>query len=72
MLGTICLAQPQPSETRSGNAAQSLKTFLLGYVRDDPDKTVEYLVAFVDLNGDGKREAIVYLNGPWVVWERRM
>jgi hypothetical protein len=62
LLGSLCLAQPQPS-ARSGDATQSLISFLQGYLRDDPDKTVQYLVAFVDLNGDGKREAIVYLMG---------
>ena len=43
----------------------SLKKFLQNY-DDGDDKTTRYLSAFVDLDGDGKNEAIVYLmGGPW-------
>jgi len=44
----------------------SLKLFLQNYLRkplSDDDKTIRYSVAFVDLNGDGKEEAIVYITG---------
>jgi len=40
----------------------SLKKFLQNY-DDGDDKTTRYLSAFVDLDGDGKNEAIVYLMG---------
>jgi len=52
-------AQPSSSE-------QSLKTILQGYVRaahSDDDKTTRYFDVFVDLNGDGRKEAIVYIVG---------
>jgi len=59
------LAQAQPTAAFS-SAEQPLKKFLQNYVKDphsDGDKTCRYLDAFVDLNGDGKQEAIVYLMG---------
>jgi hypothetical protein len=43
-----------------------LRIFLQKYVGDPPsewDKVMRYLNAWVDLNGDGKQEAIVYLLG---------
>jgi hypothetical protein len=46
----------------------SLRSFLQGYVREkglDDDRALTYSCAFVDLNGDGKEEAIVYLEGRW-------
>ena len=58
----ICLVHAQPSSA----AEQSLKKFLQDYVKDprlDDEKTIWYFDAFVDLNGDGKKEAIVYLIG---------
>jgi len=59
------LAQAQPAAAFS-SAEQPLKKFLQNYVKDphsDGDKTCRYLDAFVDLNGDGKQEAIVFLTG---------
>jgi hypothetical protein len=46
----------------------SLKAFLRGYLRTyaspmSDDKTARYSAAFVDLNGDGKQEVIVYVSG---------
>ncbi len=46
--------------------AVSLKRFLQNYVGNPPadsDKGMRYLDAWVDLNGDGKKEVIVYLLG---------
>lgn len=61
------LAQTQPA-VPSSSAKQSLKTFLQNYVKEkdsrfDDDKTTRYFDALVDLDGDGKKEAIVYLVG---------
>ncbi len=53
------LAQAQQA-VKSSSAEQSLKTFLQNYDHGD-DKTARYFHAFVDLDGDGKKEAIVYL-----------
>jgi hypothetical protein len=44
------------------SAERSLKKFLQNYDHGD-DKTARYFDAFVDLDGDGKKEAIVYLVG---------
>jgi hypothetical protein len=42
----------------------SLKKYLRNYLSDWPeDKTTRFIAAFVDLKGDGKQEAIVYLSG---------
>lgn len=52
----------------SGPPEQMLKRFIQEYVRHkqlDDDKTTKYLYAFVDLNGDSTKEAIVYLVGRW-------
>jgi hypothetical protein len=61
-----CFAWAQPAAPAS-SADKSLNKFLRNYVRNDgrvdDDKTAEYLAALVDLNGDGKKEAIVYLMG---------
>ena len=40
-----------------------LKRFLQGYVGKDGEKATRYFHAFVDLDGDGKNEVIVYLAG---------
>ena len=45
---------------------QSVREFLRNYLHDprvDDDKTTQYTAAFVDLNGDGTQEVIVYLSG---------
>ena len=55
--------QEQPTAPSSART-DSLRTFLQDYVRENPlevKKTIRYLDAFVDLNADGKEEAIVYL-----------
>jgi putative lipoprotein len=60
-------ARAQPAGA-SSSAEQSLKKFLRDYVKEKDrrfydDKTARYFDALVDLNGDGKKEAIVYLVG---------
>ena len=56
-----------PVRAQSSSAAERpLKKFLQHYVKDpglEDQKTIRYSDAFVDLNGDGKKEAIVYLLG---------
>ena len=46
---------------------EELRSFLQRYVRENgvTDSSTRYRVAFVDLNDDGKKEAIVYLMGRW-------
>ena len=56
----------QPTKT-APTAEASLKSFLQSYLgkpesKDDED--AQYLVAWVDLNDDGKQEAVVYVWGP--------
>jgi len=44
----------------------SLKAFLRDYVKDPSsaeDRKIRYVDAWIDLNGDGAREVIVYLSG---------
>jgi hypothetical protein len=60
-----CFASPRQTSTTAG----SVKQFLQNYTRVanlPDDKTTQYFDAFVDLNGDGKDEVLVYLVGP--VW----
>jgi hypothetical protein len=55
---------PQP--TASSAEEDSLKTFLQNYLRtssSEINRTTRYSDAFADLNGDGRREAIVYVSG---------
>ncbi|MGH9639127.1 MAG: hypothetical protein ACRD3Y_03640 [Bryobacteraceae bacterium] len=49
----------------SGSRDASLKTFLQNYLRDQqfPGDQTRFSFAFVDLNGGGARQAIVYLTG---------
>jgi hypothetical protein len=54
--------------SHSSTREDSLRSFLQGYVRQrgfPNDETTRYFFAFVDLNRDGKDEAIVYLAGRW-------
>jgi hypothetical protein len=60
----VCCAQ-QPLQPTS-QEVKTLKSFLLKYMSaapEDVDKTIRYSLALVDLGGNGKREAIVYLAG---------
>jgi hypothetical protein len=67
LLATACLVKaPLRSGPPSLAAEESLKTFLKSYLRTFPgrdDPTARYSAAFVDLNGDGKPEVIVYISG---------
>ncbi len=73
MIGPKCLAlscfvRSGEEPTRPPKPRESLKQFLQDYVRRerfDDDKMTRFAYAFVDLNGDGKKEAIVYLVGRW-------
>ena len=54
--------------TPSSDVETSLRRFLKSYVAEngfDEDKTTKYSDAYVDLGGDGKQKAIVYLSGRW-------
>jgi hypothetical protein len=65
LLASACLAVAQP-RARSSEEEDSLKRFLQSELKEllaDDDKTTRYLAAFVDLNGDGTSEAIVYVTG---------
>lgn len=63
----ICRAASDvPPATSSSTREKSLRRFLEGYASkheldQENDKETRYLRAFVDLNGDGKPEALVYL-----------
>lgn len=62
MLTTAYIAQAQP---KPAPPEDSVKTFLRAYVKNlvSEDKTTRYLHKLADLNGDGEKEAIVYLMG---------
>lgn len=65
--GSAIYAQSRPA-VESSKREQALKAFLQSYVnraRLPNDNRAEYRRAFVDLNADGKDEAIVYLSGRW-------
>jgi putative lipoprotein len=71
-LGTTCSAfsiiacQSDDGQSKS-KPEDALKSFLQRYVKENgiTDSTTRYADAFVDLNGDGMKEAIVYLVGRW-------
>jgi hypothetical protein len=66
-LGALGFAQVSDAVDSPAKAA-SLKAFLQNYVKDhrfDDDRGTRYAAAFVDLTGDQKQEAIVYLAGRW-------
>lgn len=61
LAAAAALAQAQVQAAPPSRAAgESLRGFLRTL---DDDKTTRYLAAFVDLNGDGMLEAVVYLTG---------
>jgi hypothetical protein len=67
LLASFCLAVAQrPPKAQFSEDEDSLKRFLQRGLKEpslDDDKTTKYLAAFVDLNGDGISEAIVYVTG---------
>jgi hypothetical protein len=75
LLALVCLrasAAEQPSKPKDGlgpkaaNRQQALKIFLQEHVRQiapDLDERTNFSYAFVDLNGDGRDEAIVHVTG---------
>ena len=60
-----CLARSaEQSEASPTTSEKPLKKFLQEYDSPyDTDKTTRYVRSFVDLNGDGKKEVVVYLIG---------
>lgn len=60
MMAPVCAAPQLPIAAHT-TLASSIARFLQ---RFDHDKTTRYTVVYYDLNGDGKREAIVALAGP--------
>jgi len=59
-------AAQQPSKANP-TAAANLKSFLQSYLgkpESKEDEDAQYLAACVDLNDDGKQEAVVYVWGP--------
>ncbi len=56
---SIFVLIPCPARAESAEA-NSVKRFLQGL---DHEKSTRYSAAFLDLNGDGRKEAIVYLAG---------
>ena len=66
LLLVTCVTQGQEQPAAPSLArAESLRAFLQDYVREDSlqvKRTIRYLDAFVDINDDGKQEAIVYLS----------
>lgn len=52
------LGQSQPFATNESNG---VRTFLQHYVSPSSSRTTRYSAAFVDLNGDGSNEVLVYL-----------
>ncbi|HPT29127.1 MAG TPA: hypothetical protein PLZ95_22100, partial [Bryobacteraceae bacterium] len=57
---------PAQSVATSSASAQNLKEFLRRYAEEsnvDDDKTTRYASAFVDLNGDGQNEVVVFMIG---------
>ena len=57
----------QPPSKAGQTAEASLKSFLQSYLgkpESKEDEDDQYLVAWVDLNDDGKQEAVVYVYGP--------
>ena len=67
LASVACLAQiPRGRASAASSPEDSLKTFLRKYLRkrsDTEDKTTRVSVAFVQLQGSGTPEAIVYLTG---------
>ena len=68
LLVAFCLAQAQqPSAIAfSSSTHESLKTFLQNYLTGPSlgeDKSTRFFAAFADLDGNGAREAIVYITG---------
>ena len=60
------LATSQQSLKATHAQEASLKSFLVNYFSDKhspPDETTRYSASFVDLNGDGQPEVVVYITG---------
>ncbi len=63
MLLINCCDAQEKSDSHQASMEKSLRHYLQSI---DSDKTTRYIAAFLDLNGDGKSEAVVYLvGGEW-------
>jgi hypothetical protein len=65
-LVATCLAQTQPQSAVAPPKSDSLKRFLQRHLKGSSlgvRQATRYVAAFVDLKGDGKQEAIVYVSG---------
>ncbi len=60
----LCLSAfaQKPTAAPSSSAKTSLKRFLQNYLGDE-GKTAQYSAVFVDLNGDGTQEVIIFVSG---------
>lgn len=63
--GLICCSWAAQIQGGSSKAEEDVRRFLVGYVESHHMEVndARYAVGFVDLNGDGINEAIVYLLG---------
>ena len=65
LLWPVLVACPVAAQDQNADSKASVKVFLQRYfAAKDENKTTRYIVAFRDLNGDGKPEALVYISGP--------
>ena len=62
-IGVVVPVNSAQRET-DGDARRLLEIFLRSYAEND--RTATYNVAFVDLDGDGSREAVVYVEGRYL------
>ena len=62
-VGVVVPVDSAQRET-DGDTRRLLEIFLRSYAEND--RTATYDVAFADLNGDGSREAVVYLEGRYL------
>ena len=60
---SIARAQQSSDSPSTNKTDPSLEEFLREYDKPSTDATARYVAAFVDLNGDGLDEVIVYLAG---------
>lgn len=63
LLSADCIAQSHPTSRQENSVKRFLRAYLKVPHVYDNDETTEFFPAFVDLNDDGIKEAIVYLTG---------
>jgi hypothetical protein len=65
----VACAFPTPQETATSTTGErAVRQFLQKFAKEDllNDPDIRYLLEFVDLNGDKKKEAIVYVIGQYI------